>query len=118
MLRFLEALQPVTALSQFLDNGISFIVFLFRQVCHGLFTPIRLNYAFGEPEKHQVELGPGDALLLPRWWWHQSEALSDGHAINWWPPGATVRESMADSRPGFVVLGLGIRVSQMLEERF
>ncbi|CAK9103234.1 Ras-related protein Rab-13 [Durusdinium trenchii] len=32
----------------------------------------------------EVELGPGDALLLPRWWWHQSEALSDGHAINWW----------------------------------
>jgi hypothetical protein len=31
-----------------------------------------------------VELGAGDALLIPRWWWHQSSALSDGQALNWW----------------------------------
>ena len=31
-----------------------------------------------------VELGAGDALLIPRWWWHQSSALLDGHALNWW----------------------------------
>ena len=31
-----------------------------------------------------VELGAGDALLIPRWWWHQTSALSDGHALNWW----------------------------------
>lgn len=34
--------------------------------------------------KLTVELAAGDALLLPRWWWHQSLALSDGSAINWW----------------------------------
>eukprot|EP00438_Fugacium_kawagutii_P000906 Skav225792 [mRNA] locus=scaffold2147:139905:145136:+ [translate_table: standard] len=31
-----------------------------------------------------VVLEPGDALLLPRWWWHESTAISDGHAVNWW----------------------------------
>ena len=31
-----------------------------------------------------VELGAGDALLVPRWWWHQTSALSDGWAVNWW----------------------------------
>eukprot|EP00913_Durusdinium_trenchii_P031101 g29124.t2 len=42
------------------------------------------TWGSSEARSFEVELGPGDALLLPRWWWHQSEALSDGHAINWW----------------------------------
>ena len=32
----------------------------------------------------EVTLEANDALLLPRWWWHETYALSDGYAVNWW----------------------------------
>lgn len=32
----------------------------------------------------EVELGPGDGLLIPSWWWHCTVALTDSAAINWW----------------------------------
>lgn len=42
------------------------------------------RFAAAAARSFAVELGPGDALLLPRWWWHETCALSDGHAVNWW----------------------------------
>lgn len=29
-------------------------------------------------------LGAGDGVLIPSWWWHCTEALDDGAAVNWW----------------------------------
>ena len=34
--------------------------------------------------RFEVTLEANDALLLPRWWWHETFALSDGYAVNWW----------------------------------
>lgn len=42
------------------------------------------RFATAAARSLDVELGPGDALLVPRWWWHETYALSDGHAVNWW----------------------------------
>eukprot|EP00435_Cladocopium_sp_Y103_P058345 s1128_g20.t1 len=42
------------------------------------------RFAAAAARGFDVELGPGDALLVPRWWWHETYALSDGHAVNWW----------------------------------
>ena len=31
-----------------------------------------------------VDLGPGDMLYIPRWWWHTTVSLEGGTAMNWW----------------------------------
>lgn len=35
-------------------------------------------------QRIELTLGPGDGVLVPSWWWHCTEALEDGAAVNWW----------------------------------
>eukprot|EP00992_Anisonema_acinus_P005937 TRINITY_DN19521_c0_g1_i2.p1 TRINITY_DN19521_c0_g1~~TRINITY_DN19521_c0_g1_i2.p1 ORF type:complete len:415 (+),score=73.32 TRINITY_DN19521_c0_g1_i2:62-1246(+) len=42
------------------------------------------GFAEARSRRLSVELGPGDALYLPRWWWHQTFSLVSGFAMNWW----------------------------------
>src|SRR3954468_22566708 len=37
----------------------------------------RLKFWIGEDEKEQIEIGPGEVLVIPSWVWHKAEALED-----------------------------------------
>lgn len=32
----------------------------------------------------EIQLGAGDGLLIPSWWWHCTASVEDGSAVNWW----------------------------------
>ena len=42
------------------------------------------GFAAAHARRYSIELGPGDALYIPRWWWHRTTSLTAGTAINWW----------------------------------
>jgi ribosomal protein L16 Arg81 hydroxylase len=35
------------------------------------------------PDKKEIILNPGDALLIPARWWHYTEIVETGVAMNW-----------------------------------
>ena len=47
-------------------------------------APAWPGFAAAHARRYTVTLGPGDALYIPRWWWHKTTALSEGTAMNWW----------------------------------
>lgn len=57
---------------------------------HGLFSG-QAQYARVDPERADgrvrtwvAELGDGDALYIPRFWWHHARALAQTLAVNFW----------------------------------
>jgi len=38
----------------------------------------------GDKAEQFVDLGPGEVLFVPQYWWHQMESLEDNTSMSWW----------------------------------